>query len=40
VLADPFLSEIAPLVLQLDPFQRSMFLSQVREMASGRRRSA
>jgi transcriptional regulator with XRE-family HTH domain len=40
VLADPFLSEIAPLVLQLDPFQRSMFLSQVREMSGGRRRSA
>jgi transcriptional regulator with XRE-family HTH domain len=40
VLADPFLSEIAPLVTQLDAFQRSMFLSQVREMASGRRRSA
>jgi transcriptional regulator with XRE-family HTH domain len=40
VLSDPFLSEIAPLVAQLDPFQRSMFLNQVREMACGRRRSA
>ncbi len=40
VLADPFLAEIAPLVAQMDAFQRSMFLSQVREMAGGRRRSA
>ena len=40
VLADPFLSEIAPIVAQMDAFQRSMFLSQVREMAGGRRRSA
>lgn len=40
VLADPFLAEIAPLVAQLDAFQRSMFISQVREMASGRRRTA
>lgn len=40
VLADPFLAEIAPLIAQMDAFQRSMFLSQVREMAGGRRRSA
>jgi len=40
VLADPFLAEIAPLLAQLDGFQRSMFLNQVREMASGRRRPA
>jgi len=40
VLADPFLAEIAPMVAQLDAFQRSMFISQVREMATGRRRSA
>jgi transcriptional regulator with XRE-family HTH domain len=40
VLADPFLAEIAPLVAQLDSFQRSMFLNQVREMAVGRRRPA
>ncbi|WP_252263400.1 helix-turn-helix domain-containing protein [Paracidobacterium acidisoli] len=40
VLADPFLAEIVPLVAQLDPFQRSMFLNQVREMAMGRRRLA
>ncbi len=40
VLADPFLSEIAPVIAQMDAFQRSMFLNQVREMATGRRRSA
>lgn len=40
VLADPFLAEIAPLVARLDPFQRSMFLNQVRELALGRRRPA
>jgi transcriptional regulator with XRE-family HTH domain len=40
IMADPFLAEIAPLVDQLDAFQRSMFLNQVREMASGRRRTA
>ncbi|HEX3660646.1 MAG TPA: helix-turn-helix transcriptional regulator [Acidobacteriaceae bacterium] len=40
VLADPFLAEIAPLVALLDPFQRSMFLNQVRELALGRRRPA
>jgi transcriptional regulator with XRE-family HTH domain len=40
VLSDPFLAEIAPLIAQMDAFQRSMFLSQVREMAGGRRRTA
>ncbi len=40
VLADPFLAEIAPLIAELDAFQRAMFLNQVREMAVGRRRSA
>jgi transcriptional regulator with XRE-family HTH domain len=40
VLADPFLAEIASLMPQLDAFQRSMFLNQVREMAMGRRRMA
>jgi len=40
VLADPFLAEIAPLIAQLDSFQRAMFLNQVREMGSGRRRPA
>ena len=40
VLADPFLAEIAPLIAQMDPFQRAMFLNQVRELALGRRRPA
>jgi transcriptional regulator with XRE-family HTH domain len=40
VLADPFLAEIAPLIAQMDAFQRAMFLNQVRELAVGRRRSA
>jgi transcriptional regulator with XRE-family HTH domain len=40
IMADPFLSEVASLMGQLDSFQRSMFLNQVREMASGRRRTA
>jgi transcriptional regulator with XRE-family HTH domain len=40
IMADPFLAEVASLVGQLDGFQRSMFLNQVREMASGRRRTA
>jgi transcriptional regulator with XRE-family HTH domain len=38
LMADPFLSEIAPLIAQLDAFQRSMFLNQVRVLACGRRR--
>jgi transcriptional regulator with XRE-family HTH domain len=40
IMADPFLAEIASLMPHLDGFQRSMFLNQVREMASGRRRTA
>jgi len=40
IMADPFLAEIASLMSQLDGFQRSMFLNHVREMASGRRRTA
>jgi transcriptional regulator with XRE-family HTH domain len=40
LLADPFLAEIAPLVAQLDGFQRSIFLNQVRDFAAGRRRTA
>jgi hypothetical protein len=32
--------EIAAILPQLDGFQRSMFLNQVREMASGRRKIA
>ena len=39
IMSDPFQAEVASLVSQLDPFQRSMVLNQVREMASGRRRS-
>ncbi len=39
ILADPFLGELAPFVSQLNGYQRSMFLNQVREMASGRRRN-
>ena len=40
LMGDPFLAEIAPLIAQLDGFQRSMFLNQVRELACGRRRPA
>lgn len=40
VLSDPFLAEIAPYIGQLDALQRSMFLNQVREMATGRRKTA
>ena len=40
LMMDPFLAEIAPLIAQLDPFHRSLFLNQVREMALGRRRPA
>ncbi|HEY6448873.1 MAG TPA: helix-turn-helix transcriptional regulator [Acidobacteriaceae bacterium] len=40
LMSDPFLADIAPLIAQLDPFQRSMFLNQVRELALGRRRPA
>lgn len=40
IMADPFLAELAPLVTQLDPIQRSQVINQVREMASGRRRLA
>ena len=40
IFADPFLAEIAPLIAQLDSFQRAMFLNQVREMAMGRRKTA
>ena len=40
ILTDPFLAEIASLAAQLDGFQRSMFLNQVRELACGRRRPA
>jgi len=40
VLSDPFLAEIAPYIGQLDGLQRSMFLNQVRDMATGRRKTA
>ena len=40
LLADPFLAEIAPMITRLDAFQRAMFINQVRDMASGRRRTA
>jgi len=40
VMADPFLAEVAVYVAQLDGYQRSLFLNQTREMASGRRRTA
>ena len=40
IMADPFLQEIAPYVAKLDAYQRSLFLNQVRDMASGRRRMA
>ncbi|MFT4111237.1 helix-turn-helix domain-containing protein [Silvibacterium sp.] len=39
IFSDPFLAEISALIPRLDAFQKSMFLNQVREMASGRRRS-
>ncbi|ACO33033.1 DNA-binding protein [Acidobacterium capsulatum ATCC 51196] len=40
IWADPFLTEMAPLVSGLDALQRSMVMNQIREMASGRRRLA
>jgi len=40
LLADPFLAEIAPYIALMDTLQRSIFLNQVRDMATGRRKSA
>jgi transcriptional regulator with XRE-family HTH domain len=40
ILADPFLAEIAALLPQLDSLQRTLFAGAVRDMASGRRRTA
>ena len=40
VLSDPFMAEIAPLLLKMDPMHRTVLLAQVRELAAGRRRSA
>ncbi len=39
-LADPFLAELLPHVARMNAYQRSVFLSQVRDMATGRRRPA
>jgi transcriptional regulator with XRE-family HTH domain len=39
IMSDPFLAEIVPMMQHLDGFQRAMFLNQVREMASGRKRA-
>ena len=35
IFADPFLAEIAPYVAHMDALQRSIFLNQVRDMATG-----
>lgn len=41
IFADPFLAEVAAYAPQLDAIQRSIFLNQVRDIATGRnRRSA
>jgi transcriptional regulator with XRE-family HTH domain len=40
IFLDPFLAEIAPYVALLDTLQRSIFLNHVRDMATGRRKSA
>ncbi len=40
LLADPFIQQIMPDLMKLDGIQRSVLLTQVREMAMGRRRSA
>ena len=40
IFADPFLAELAPYVAHMDALQRSIFLNQVRDMATGRRKSA
>jgi transcriptional regulator with XRE-family HTH domain len=40
LMADPFLAEIAQFVAGMDAVQKSIFLNQVRELASGRRRMA
>jgi transcriptional regulator with XRE-family HTH domain len=40
ILGDPFLAEIAPYIAGMDALQRSIFLNQVRDMATGRRKSA
>jgi transcriptional regulator with XRE-family HTH domain len=40
IFADPFLAEVAELLPQLDQLKRTLFLSAVRDSASGRRRTA
>ncbi len=40
ILADPFLAEIAALLPSLEPLHRSLLFGAVRDMASGRRRTA
>ncbi len=40
ILGDPFLAEIAPYIAEMDALQRSIFLNQVRDIATGRRKSA
>ena len=40
ILADPFLAEVATLLPQLEQLQRTLFLSAVRDAATGRRRTA
>jgi transcriptional regulator with XRE-family HTH domain len=40
ILADPFLAEVATLLPQLEQLQRTLFLSAVRDTATGRRRTA
>src|ERR1700739_860705 len=40
ILADPFLAEIAALLPRLDSLQRTLLYGSLRDMASGRRRTA
>jgi len=40
ILGDPFLAEIAALLPQLDPMQRTLIYGAVRDAATGRRRTA
>jgi transcriptional regulator with XRE-family HTH domain len=40
ILADSFLAEVATLLPQLEQLQRTLFLSAVRDAATGRRRTA
>jgi transcriptional regulator with XRE-family HTH domain len=40
LMEDPFLVELLPFVRRMDGLQRSIFLNQARELATGRRRTA